>query len=113
DVAVPAEVTAEITQILSNLVLGDNALRHSAEQAVDERLAHTPDLYLLAIAQFATSADTELMRSFSLVLLRRLLFRPANAQRVPLYDHLGSQAIQTLQRILLHSLLHEPAPVVR
>ena len=35
--------------------------RPSAEQAVDERLAHTPDLYLLAIAQFATSADTELV----------------------------------------------------
>ncbi|KAI0712867.1 armadillo-type protein, partial [Cerioporus squamosus] len=113
DVAVPPEVTAEITQILSNLVLGDNAIRQSAEQAVDERLAHTPELYLLAIAQFATSADTELMRSFSLVLLRRLLFRPANAQRVPLYDHLGAQAIETLQRILLHSLQHEPAPVVR
>ena len=35
--------------------------RPNAEQAVDERLAHTPDLYLLAIAQFATSADTELV----------------------------------------------------
>ena len=53
------------------------------------------------------------MRSFSLVLLRRLLFRPATAQRVSLYDHLGSQAIETLQRILLHSLQHEPAAVVR
>ena len=53
------------------------------------------------------------MRSFSLVLLRRLLFRPSTTQRVALYDHLGSQAIETLHRILLHSLLHEPAPVVR
>ena len=53
------------------------------------------------------------MRSFSLVLLRRLLFRPSNSQRVALYDHLGPQAIETLQRILLHSLLHEPAAVVR
>ena len=53
------------------------------------------------------------MRSFSLVLLRRLLFRPATAQRVSLYDHLGSQAIETLQRILLHSLQHERAAVVR
>ena len=53
------------------------------------------------------------MRSFSLVLLRRLLFRPSTSQRVALYDHLGAQAIDTLHRILLHSLLHEPAPVVR
>ncbi|PIL26735.1 hypothetical protein GSI_11149 [Ganoderma sinense ZZ0214-1] len=113
DVVVPPEVTAEVTQILSNLVLGDNQIRSSAEKAVDERLAQTPELYLLAIAQFATSADTELMRSFSLVLLRRLLFRPSTSQRVALYDHLASQAIETLHRILLHSLLHEPAPVVR
>lgn len=27
DVTVPAEITAELTQILSNLVLGDNEIR--------------------------------------------------------------------------------------
>ncbi|KAF8161678.1 armadillo-type protein [Crassisporium funariophilum] len=74
---VPPQITAELTQILSNLVLGDNDIRASAEKAVNERLAHTPELYLLALAQFAITADTEVMRSFSLVLLRRLLFRPA------------------------------------
>ncbi|KAI0713974.1 hypothetical protein C8Q76DRAFT_693715 [Earliella scabrosa] len=74
------------------------------------RLARTPDLYLLAMEQFATSADTELMRSFSLVLLRRLLFRSSTSQRVALYDHLGAPAFETLQRILL---LHEPATIAR
>ncbi|OJT11202.1 hypothetical protein TRAPUB_12280, partial [Trametes pubescens] len=54
-----------------------------AEKAVNDRLEQTPELYLLAITQFATSADTELV------------------------------TIATLERILLHSLLHEPAPVVR
>ena len=52
------------------------------------------------------------MGSFSLV-LRRSLFRPATAQRVSLYDYLSSQAIETLQRVLLHLLQHEPAAVVR
>lgn len=33
----------------------------SAEKAVNERLAHTPELYLLALAQFAISADTEVV----------------------------------------------------
>ena len=51
------------------------------------------------------------MRS-SFVLLRPLLFGPAMAQRVSLYDYLGSKAIGTPQRILLHSLQHEPAAVV-
>ncbi|KIM73570.1 hypothetical protein PILCRDRAFT_829051 [Piloderma croceum F 1598] len=119
---VPPEVTAELTQILSNLVLGDNAIRTSAENAVNDRLAHTPELYLLALTQFAISADTEVMRSFSLVLLRRLLFRPAPAQkqnpgaqapRLSLYDHLSSSALSTVERLLLHSLSHEPSAAVR
>ncbi|KAI0704821.1 hypothetical protein C8Q76DRAFT_752930 [Earliella scabrosa] len=40
------------------------------------------------------------MCSFSLVLLRRLLFRPSTSQRVALYDHLRAPVIETLQRIL-------------
>lgn len=64
------------------------------------------------------------MRSFSLVLLRRLLFRPAPGSqshpnpsrpspRLTLYDHLSSQTLTTLERLLLHSLSHEPSPLVR
>ncbi|KAF9457022.1 armadillo-type protein [Collybia nuda] len=125
EAVVPTEITAELTQILSNLVLGDNEIRSNAEKAVNERLAHTPELYLLALAQFAIAADTEVMRSFSLVLLRRLLFRPAPqsnqpppnpthpAPKLTLYDHLPSQTLTTLERLMLHSLSHEPAPSVR
>ncbi|KAF9218740.1 ARM repeat-containing protein [Gyrodon lividus] len=118
EAVVPQEITAELTQILANLVLGDNKIRSNAEKAVNDRLAQTPDLYLLALAQFAIAADTEVMRSFSLVLLRRLLFRPAPHQqqkepRSTLYDHMSSQALTTLERLLLHSLSHEPSDSVR
>ncbi|KAJ6514536.1 armadillo-type protein [Mycena vulgaris] len=144
DAVVPQEITTELTQILSNLLLGDNEIRSNAETAVNERLAHTPELYLLALAQFAISADTEVMRSFSLVLLRRLLFRPAPTSptqphsasdqspltgtlqhqqqqayqsqhhpRLTLYDHLSSQTLTTLERLLLHSLQQEASPLVR
>ncbi|KZT64897.1 ARM repeat-containing protein [Daedalea quercina L-15889] len=110
---VPPEVTAELTQILSNLVLGDNQIRSNAEKIVDDRLSQTPELYILALAQFSTQADTEVMRSFSLVLLRRLLFRATSQTRLSLYDHLSAQSVANLERILLYSLLHEPAAVVR
>ncbi|KAL1937035.1 hypothetical protein VTO73DRAFT_15585 [Trametes versicolor] len=53
------------------------------------------------------------MHSFSLVLLRCLLFRSPSPNPFALYDQLSAPAIATLERILLHSLLHEPAPVVR
>ncbi|KAH7909589.1 ARM repeat-containing protein [Hygrophoropsis aurantiaca] len=115
EAVVPQEIMTELTQILANLVLGDNQIRASAERAVNDRLEQSPDLYLLGLAQFATSADTELMRSFSLVLLRRLLFRsqPSKEPRVTLYDTLPSQALTTLERLLLHSLSHEPTNLVR
>ncbi|KAK7023689.1 importin subunit beta-3 [Paramarasmius palmivorus] len=121
DPVVPQEITAELTQILSNLVLGDNEIRSNAEKAVNERLASTPDLYVLALTQFAIGADRELMRSFSLVLLRRLLFRPSaipspqpsKHAALMLYDRLSSNALTTLERLLLHSLGHEPSHQVR
>ena len=58
------------------------------------------------------------MRSFSLVLLRRLLFRAspgssAKSPRMTLYDRLSSQTLTTIERILLHSLLHEQIDSVR
>lgn len=58
------------------------------------------------------------MRSFSLVLLRRLLFRPSpqhssNSVATTLYDHLSAQTLATLERLLLQSVTHEPVPVVR
>lgn len=118
EAVVPQEITNELTQILANLVLGDNKIRSNAEKVVNDRLAQTPDLYLLALAQFAVAADTEVMRSFSLVLLRRLLFRSPPQQhqkdsRLTLYDHMSTQALTTLERLLLHSLSHEPSDSVR
>jgi hypothetical protein len=58
------------------------------------------------------------MRSFSLVLLRRLLFRPgpqhsSNSVATTLYDHLSAQTLATLERLLLQSVTHEPVLVVR
>ena len=60
------------------------------------------------------------MRSFSLVLLRRLLFRPSAGSastpknaRLTLYDRLSSQTLTQIERVLLHALSHEPVDVVR
>lgn len=58
------------------------------------------------------------MRSFSLVLLRRLLFRPSpqhssNSVATTLYDHLSAQTLATLERLLLQAITHEPILVVR
>lgn len=37
----------------------------------------------------------------------------AEAARMTLYDHLSSQTLSTLERLLLHSLSHEPSQPVR
>lgn len=108
---------------------------HSAEKTVNERLAQTPELYVLAIAQFALTAPDDHMRAFSLVLLRRLLFRAqpqpidaapaddpqshvahaagsASANHI-LYDRLSEPTRLALERALLHALLAEPAASVK
>ncbi len=80
-------------------------IQRSAEHAVDERLAPTPNLYLLAIAQFATSVDRA-CESPPLSPNARSCARPKMRSWllvVRLYDQLGSQALQALQRFLLHS----------
>ena len=61
------------------------------------------------------------MRSFSLILLRRLLFRsqgPAegsngSAPRLTLYDQLSERARESLEKTALHNLLNEPSDTVK
>jgi hypothetical protein len=66
------------------------------------------------------------MRSLSLVLLRRILFRPLRpqalfnpnaktqaTQRVTLHGQLSDDTLDTLEGLLLHSLMHEPSATVR
>lgn len=56
------------------------------------------------------------MRSFSLVLLRRLLFRSqpvSTGPRLTLYDHLSEATRESLEHTVLHSLLTEPVPSVK
>lgn len=89
---------------------------------VNERLAETPELYILALANFTTGTPDAQMRAFALVLLRRLLFRPPQASakspspssstqdsapRLTLYDHLSEQTREALERTVLHSLSSE------
>lgn len=49
------------------------------------------------------------MRSFSLVLLRRFMFR----KHLPVYDHLAVQTLETIERLLLQILAREPTKAVR
>jgi hypothetical protein len=58
------------------------------------------------------------MRSFSIVLLRRLLLRnspqqPSKLSNLTLYDHFSSQGLVNLEHQLLHSLSHERSNSVR
>jgi hypothetical protein len=58
------------------------------------------------------------MRSFSLVLLRRLLLRTipkegSGPQALSLYDQLPASSLSSIEQLLLHSIGHEPTSVVR
>jgi importin-5 len=57
------------------------------------------------------------MRSFSLVLLRRLLLRSQphlpGKPALTLYDSLPAQTLTSIERLLLHAVAHESTGVVR
>jgi hypothetical protein len=126
DPVVPQEITAELTQILSNLVLGDNEIRSkyvfsrvpvinnvssscdetSAEKAVNDRLTHTPELYLLALAQFSITADTEVVcrMNMAIGILLILVLRILRCVRFPSYFYVasfsGQLPISKIQKVL-------------
>ncbi|KIM80944.1 hypothetical protein PILCRDRAFT_89265 [Piloderma croceum F 1598] len=117
------DVTEELTPLLSNLMLNDNEIRSQAEKTMDNRLAQSPGTYLVALAQFAVSAESDVMCSFTLVLLRRFMLRPgsdqprpttnAKGRPQPLSDQITPAISGAIEDLLLHSFMHESSPSVR
>ncbi|KDN34958.1 hypothetical protein RSAG8_12009, partial [Rhizoctonia solani AG-8 WAC10335] len=119
--AVPQQIRAELGQILSNLVLGDNEIRRSAEKVLNDKwLANQPEILLLALAEFSRQSPDAHMRAFAAILLRRLIFRPPlhpvpsphphqalAASKTTIYDHLSEATRGNLESILLAALKEE------
>ncbi|KAG8910757.1 hypothetical protein FRC01_006145, partial [Tulasnella sp. 417] len=112
---VAPDVLSKLSQVLSNLVLGDNELRRNAEKALyDEWLAKDPGNVLMALAWFARQSPDVHMRGFCAVLLRRLAFRTINApsgSRIPInsaiYDGLPVTTIKIIEAFLLDCIANE------
>ncbi|KAG9049500.1 hypothetical protein FS837_010096, partial [Tulasnella sp. UAMH 9824] len=112
---VAPDVLSKLSQVLSNLVLGDNELRRNAEKALyDEWLAKDPGNVLMALAWFARQSPDVHMRGFCAVLLRRLAFRTINApsgSRIPnnsaIYDGLPVSTIKIIEAFLLDCIANE------
>ncbi|KAJ1305512.1 hypothetical protein OPQ81_000519 [Rhizoctonia solani] len=119
--AIPQQIRAELGQILSNLVLGDNEIRRSAEKVLNDKwLANQPEILLLALAEFSRQSPDAHMRAFAAILLRRLIFRPPlhpvpsphphqalAASKTTIYDHLSEATRGNLEAILLAALREE------
>ncbi|KAB5590286.1 Ran-binding protein 6 [Ceratobasidium theobromae] len=118
---IPQQIRTELGQILSNLVLGDNEIRRSAEKVLNDKwLANQPEILLLALAEFSRQSPDAHMRAFAAVLLRRLIFRPPlhpvpsphphqsfAAPKTTIYDHLSEATRENLESILLAALKEE------
>ncbi|KDQ15158.1 hypothetical protein BOTBODRAFT_158816 [Botryobasidium botryosum FD-172 SS1] len=117
---VPHEIVNELNQILSNLVLGDNEIRRSAERILNEKwLASQPEAVLLALVQLTRQSPEHHMRSFAAVLTRRLLFRAlppaadAPHTNMSIYDHLSESTRKKMEGALLMCLSEETDEGVR
>ncbi|KAG8968328.1 hypothetical protein FRC03_007787 [Tulasnella sp. 419] len=119
DSLVPQAVLFELSQILSNLVLGENEIRKSAEKELNEKwLANQPEAVLLALTQFTRQSPDDHMRSFAAVLLRRLMFRSVSSTSrlnpyTAIYDHLSENTRKTIEALLLICLANEGVESVR
>ncbi|KAH8827725.1 armadillo-type protein [Flagelloscypha sp. PMI_526] len=110
----------DLRPLLSHLVLGDNNLRSTAEQTVDQLLASNPDAFLISLAELGGSpGGDETMQSFCWVLLRRLMFRSMGGTagwageietRATMYDRLSRATLERLEAIFLNSLHNPPPP---
>ncbi|KAG8887756.1 hypothetical protein FRB98_009078 [Tulasnella sp. 332] len=126
DSFVAPDVLFKLSQLLSNLVLGENEIRKNAEKTLNEEwLAKDPGNVLTALALFTKqSPDTHAeklpskMRSFAAVLLRRLAFRPVTGtsgtpSTTVIYDHLPETTRKTLESLLLDCIANEANESVR
>ncbi|KAG8978874.1 hypothetical protein FRB93_010526 [Tulasnella sp. JGI-2019a] len=119
DSIVAPDVLFKLSQLLSNLVLGENEIRKNAEKTLNEEwLAKDPGNVLTALALFTRQSPDTHMRSFAAVLLRRLAFRPVpGTSGMPsttvIYDHLPEGTRKTVESLLLECIANEVDVSVR
>ncbi|ODQ56549.1 ARM repeat-containing protein [Saitoella complicata NRRL Y-17804] len=116
--ALPAEAVNALVATLDALAATDNTIRSNAEASLnDEWIAQRPDMLLVGLAEQTKGNAQDHMRSFAVVLLRRIAFKPApgypEESEKTIYDILNDVARKNVHDLLLASFAEEQVVGVR
>lgn len=113
----PAEITAELGQLIQGLQSANNDIRSQAEEALASNWTNTrPEVLLMGLAEhIAGSPDTQ-VRSFAAVLFRRIASKTRKNdqnQMVEMFISLSKDQAVVIRQRLLECLVNESDKLVR
>lgn len=113
----PAEVTAELTQLLQALQSADNTTRSQAEEHLQSNwTTPRPDVLLMGLAEQIGSQASNVTRSFAAVIFRRIASKTRKNEQgdsVEIFLSLPPQQAEVIRRQLLQVLATETERGVR
>ncbi|KAB5533577.1 armadillo-type protein [Coniochaeta sp. 2T2.1] len=113
----PADVTAELSQLLQALQSADNNIRSQAEDHLQTNwTANRPEILLMGLVEQIAGSHDATVRSFAAVIFRRIASKtrktPAS-ENTDMFISLSNDAAATIKQKLLQTLVSESDKAVR
>lgn len=111
----PPEVLSPLLNLVQGLSSPDNTVRNDAEKSLSsDWISQRADLLLNGLAILAYQSEDPAVRSFCLVLCRRISFRtlPGDSE-LEVFSSISNESKQSLQSQLLACFVKESVPTVR
>lgn len=113
----PAEITAELGQLIQGLQSPNNEIRSQAEEALTSNWTNTrPEVLLMGLAEHIAGSPDSQVRSFAAVLFRRIASKTRKNeqnQMVEMFISLTKDQAVVIRQKLLECLVSEPDRLVR
>ncbi|VBB81386.1 Putative importin beta-3 subunit [Podospora comata] len=113
----PADVSAQLGQLLQQLQSSDNIVRSQAEEVLQNQwTSQRPEYLLMGLAEQISSSPDVSVRTFAAVIFRRIASKTRktpSSENVDLFISLGTVSCQAIRNELLKTLLAETDKNVR
>lgn len=113
----PADINQNLTELLSNLASSDNSSRSIAEKILEEQWSDTQkvEILLTFLSEQACLGSTDMLRSFSAVLFRRIAIKQPNTAKFTdrNIEVIREEARYQIRSTLLNGFLKEESNPVR
>ncbi|KAG5438294.1 hypothetical protein PCANB_002782 [Pneumocystis canis] len=112
------EIALALSSLLSSLKHTDNEIRTKAEASLHEQwIPHEPEILLVGLAEQVNTSQDSSLRSFAVILLRRISFKlistPNDSREVMVWSILSEEGVKKIKLLLLESFTKENDDNVR